>query len=302
MIDVELFEHNRGRLIQIAYRMLGSIAEAEDTVQEAWLRFAAADRAAIENPAAWLTTVTTRLAIDRLRSARAVREQYVGPWLPEPLVTDGDPAEEAVLAESSSLAFLTVLERLDPVERAAFVLREVFGLSYAEIAATIERTEAGCRQLVHRAKQRVAPDRPPRYVPTVEEEQRLLDGFFGAILGGDLEGLTAVLAEDVVAWSDGGAHRRAARRPVVGRARVLPYVLNLSSRYLEAPDADVEFCPVRINAQPGVIVWVDGEVEMAMAFEIGASGITALRSVLNPRKLDHLWNSNQATVANDGSR
>ncbi|MEM9466699.1 MAG: RNA polymerase sigma factor SigJ [Actinomycetota bacterium] len=296
------FEANRSRLAQLAYRMLGSVVEAEDVVQEAWLRFASAE-GEIRNPAAWLTTVTTRLAIDRLRSAQVVREEYVGPWLPEPIVTGDDPADQVVLAESLSLAFLTMLERLDPVERAAFVLREVFALPYADIAAVLERTEAGCRQLVHRAKQRTAPERPARYEPTPEEEQRLLDGFFAAVLTGDLDGLTTVLAADVVAWSDGGRDRRAARRPVVGRDRVVPYVLNLSSRYLEDPAATVDFHPVRLNGQPGVVVWLDGDVEMAMAFDVGADGIVGLRSVLNPRKLDHLRTPPpQATAAKDGSR
>ena len=186
------------------------------------------------------------------------------------------------------MAFLTVLERLDPVERAAFVLREVFALPYADVAVTLERSEPACRQLVHRAKERLAPERPARFEPSEGEEQRLLDGFFTAVLTGDLDGLRSVLAADVVAWSDGGADRRAARHPITGRDRVVPYVLNLSRRYLEDPDASVEFHPVRVNAQPGVVVWLGGDVEMAMAIEIGPGGITGLRSVLNPRKLDHL--------------
>ena len=304
MIDVvETFEANRSRLAQIAYRMLGSVAEAEDVVQEAWLRFSSVDDLGpLRNPAAWLTTTTTRLAIDRLRSAQSMREQYVGPWLPEPVITDDDPADRVVLAESLTLAFLTMLERLDPVERAAFVLREVFALAYADIAETLERSETACRQLVHRAKKRLAPTGPPRYEATEEEEQRLLDGFFGAVFSGDLDALTEVLAADVVAWSDGGADRRAARRPVVGRDRVAPYVANLSARYLQDPDADVELRLVRLNGQPGVIVSVDGDVELAIAFEIGSEGIAALRSVLNPRKLDHLRGPPQAAAVTDESR
>lgn len=286
MSRADTFETNRSRLFAVAYRMLGSVAEAEDVVQDAWLRFDAHDGVTIENPAAWLTTVTTRLAIDKLRSARMTREQYVGPWLPEPIVTD-DPADHAVLAESISLAFLTMLERLDPVERAAFLLREVFALPYAEIGATLDRSEAGCRQIVHRAKERLDPDRPARYQPSPEEEQRLLDGFQLALFTGDVDLLSSLLAEDVIAWSDGGASRRAARRPILGRERVVPYLLNLAKRYLD-PTVALGLEMVPLNGDPGVIISVDGEVELAMTIELGPSGVVALRSVLNPRKLDHL--------------
>lgn len=286
MSRADTFETNRSRLFAVAYRMLGSVAEAEDVVQDAWLRFDAHDGVTIENPAAWLTTVTTRLAIDKLRSARMTREHYVGPWLPEPIVTD-DPADHAVLAESISLAFLTMLERLDPVERAAFLLREVFALPYAEIGATLDRSEAGCRQIVHRAKERLDPDRPVRYQPSPEEEQRLLDGFQLALFTGDVDLLSSLLAEDVIAWSDGGASRRAARRPILGRERVVPYLLNLAKRYLD-PTVALGLEMVPLNGDPGVIISVDGEVELAMTIELGPSGVVALRSVLNPRKLDHL--------------
>lgn len=287
MSRAETFEASRSRLFAVAYRMLGSVVEAEDVVQDAWLRFDAHDGEAIRNPTAWLTTVTTRLAIDRLRSARLTREQYVGPWLPEPVVTGDDPADQAVLAESITLAFLTVLERLDPVERAAFLLREVFALPYAEIGATLDRSEAGCRQIVHRAKERIDPDRPVRYEPSADEEQRLLDGFQLALLTGDVDLLSSLLADDVVAWSDGGADRRAARRPILGRERVVPYLLNLAKRYVD-PSVALGFELASLNGDPGVIITVDGEVEMAMAIEVGPSGVIALRSVLNPRKLDHL--------------
>lgn len=289
MTRAERFEAERRRLFAVAYRMLGSVVEAEDVVQDVWLRFAEVDGDDIVNPAAWLTTVTTRLSIDRLRSARLTREQYVGPWLPEPMVTgvDDDPGEIVALADSVSLAFLVVLERLDPVERAAFLLREVFALPYAEVAAVLDRTEAGCRQIVRRAKERVDPDRPVRYEPSPEEEQRLLDGLQFALFTGDVDLLTSVLAEEVVAWSDGGAERRAARRPIVGRDRVVPYLLNLAKRYTD-PSVDLGFELLTINGEPGVIVSVGGEVTMAMTMEIGPAGITGLRSILNPRKLDHL--------------
>lgn len=286
MSAVEAFETERHRLFAIAYRMLGRVGEAEDVVQDVWLRFDA-QATPVDNPAAWLTTVTTRLAIDRLRSARISREEYVGPWLPEPVATDDDPADLAVLSESLSLAFLVTLERLDPVERAAFLLREVFALPYADVAATIDRTEEHCRQIVHRAKERVDPDRPVRYEPSPDEEQRLLDGFFTAVLSGDVDALAAVLAEDVVAYSDGGPGRRAARHPIVGCDRVVIYVSNLSKRFTEA-DGELGIEPVRLNGQPGVLVSLDGGLEMAVVFEIVAGGIGALRQILNPDKLGHL--------------
>ncbi|MEM8707857.1 MAG: RNA polymerase sigma factor SigJ [Actinomycetota bacterium] len=289
MSRTERFEAERTRLFGVAYRMLGSVVEAEDVVQDAWLRFDARPDDEIVNASAWLTTVTTRLAIDRLRSARLTREEYVGPWLPEPMLTADvdDPADVVALADSVSLAFLVVLERLDPVERAAFLLREVFSMSYADIAAVLDRTEAGCRQIVHRAKERIDPDRPVRYEPSPDEEQRLLEGFQVALFTGDVDLLASVLADEVVAWSDGGADRRAARRPIVGRDRVVPYLLNLAKRYTD-PSVDLGFELVPINAEPGVIISVDGEVTMAMTIEIGPGGIAGLRSILNPRKLDHL--------------
>lgn len=282
------FEEHRHHLFGVAYRMLGRVAEAEDVVQETWLRWNEADRTAIERPKAWLTTVGSRIAIDRLRSAQARREAYVGPWLPEPIVTSpDDPAEHAELAESLSIAFLTMLERLDPVERAAFLLREVFGHDYDEVAATIDRSSVNCRQIVHRAKERLGPDRPARFDPGPEAERRLLDSFMAAAVGGDLDALHRVLAEDVVAWSDGGVKQHAARRPVVGRDRVAIFVRGIASkRSLLHSELRVEHA--RVNGAPGFLVYGDGEVFMTMAFDIGADGIKTIHSVLNPDKLDHL--------------
>ncbi len=286
------FEEHRHHLFGVAYRMLGRVAEAEDIVQEAWLRWDAADRAAIERPRAWLTTVVSRLAIDRLRSAQERRETYVGPWLPEPILTTTtttttDPAAHAELADSLSIAFLTMLERLDPVERAAFLLREVFGHDYDEVAATIDRSAVNCRQIVHRARARLGPDRPVRFNPGPEEERRLLDSFLMAAVTGDLDGLHAVLAEDVVAWSDGGAAQHAARRPIVGRRRVALFAKGVASKREQMhTELRMEHC--RINGSPGFIAYGDGEVFMTMAFDIGPDGIRAVHSVLNREKLAHL--------------
>ena len=294
MTAVDGFEANRHRLFAVAYRMLGSVAEAEEVVQDAWLRWDRAEQATVENPAGWLTTVTTRLAIDRLKSASHRREIYVGPWLPEPVVdrVDADPAGHVELAESLSMAFLTMLERLNPVERAAFLLREVFGSEYGDSASAVDRSEAACRQIVHRARERVDPDRPARYDADPADEKRLLDGFLAATFDGDLDALKLVLHDDVVAWSDGGADRRAARHPILGAERVARFMTGIARR---GPDdgAALGIEPVRVNGDPGYLVRTDGDVFMTMAFELSADAegdvrIGTIRAVLNPRKLDHL--------------
>lgn len=276
------FETHRHHLFGVAYRMLGSVTEAEDAVQEAWLRWSGAERDRIDSPQAWLTTVVGRLALDRLRSAQHRRETYVGPWLPEPLVrVDDDPADHAELADTLSLAFLTMLERLDPVERAAFLLREVFGLTYAEVAETVDRTEPNCRQIVHRAKERLDPDRPVRFEPGPDEERRLVDAFLGAALAGDVDALHQQLAADVVFWSDGGPNRRAARHPILGRDRVVPFLNGLVSRL----SADAAIAHVRVNGAPGLAISDGGEPLLVVAFDLGPEGVRAFHTVLAPEKL-----------------
>ncbi|MEZ5165869.1 MAG: RNA polymerase sigma-70 factor [Acidimicrobiales bacterium] len=283
-----LFEEHRHELFALAYRMLGSVADAEDLVQDVWLRWSAQDPTTIDRPKGWLITVTSRAAVDRLRSARARREAYVGPWLPEPIVSsETDPAELVAMADSLSLAFLGLLERLDPVERAAFLLREVFREDYAVIADALGRTEVACRQIVHRAKERIGPDRPVRFDPAPHEERRLVESFLAAAVAGDLDALHEVLTDDVVAWSDGGAQRHAARRPVVGRHRVAILVRGITRRGLALGD-EIEVRNVRVNGDPGVTVLVDGRLSMVMAFEIGPAGICGIRTILNPDKLAHL--------------
>ena len=268
--------------------MLGSVTEAEDAVQETWIRWAAADQDSIESVRGWLTTVISRLCVDRLRSAQRRREAYVGPWLPEPLLqTDDDPAEHAALADSLSLAFLELLERLDPVERAGFLLREVFAEDYAAVAVAIDRSEVACRQIVRRAKERLGPDRPVRFDPGPDEERRLVDSFLAAAFSGDLDALHEVLCDDVVAWSDGGAARHAARRPVVGVHRVGLFAKGIARRGMET-GTDIALHPVRVNGDPGMAVMFDGVLFLVMAFELAPGGIQTIRIVLNPEKLDHL--------------
>lgn len=290
------FEQHRHHLFGVAYRMLGSVTESEDAVQETWLRWSAADRSDINSPRGWLTTVITRLTVDRLRSAQHRRETYVGPWLPEPMVNQDhgwsgdqyeDPAEHAELADSLSIAFLTMLERLDPVERAAFLLREVFGHGYDEVAPMVNRSEVACRQIVHRAKERLDPDRPVRFDPGPEQERRLVETFLSAAATGDLDGLRGVLADDVMAWSDGGPQRRAARKPIIGIGRVAPFVINLAARS-DTLGGEMAIRHVRVNEAPGVAILVDNKVNMVIAFDIGPDGIRTLHSMLNPDKLGHL--------------
>lgn len=291
----ETFERERRRLFALTYRMLGSVAEAEDVVQDAWLRFAAQDPATIRNAGAWLTTVTTRLAIDHLRSARHHRELYVGPWLPEPLLgtnPDDDPARHVELADSLSMAFLVLLERLDPVERAAFLLREVFGSDYRDVADAVERSVPATRQIVHRAKERLDPDRPVRFEAAPDDEQRLIDGFLEAAIGGDLDRFREVLHDDAVAWSDGGANQRAARHPVVGADRIALFFAGIA-RKGAAMGVSIDIDRIPVNGAPGLTIHLDGALYLTAAFDLrpdagGDVRIAAIHSVLNPDKLGHL--------------
>src|SRR5476649_444212 len=215
MTEVDLFQTHRPALFAVAYRMLGSATDAEDVVQDAWLRFDSAQPSDLRSARAYLTTIVTRLCLDRLKSARATREEYVGPWLPEPVVTDvrHEPERSLALAESVTLAFMVLLETLSPEERAVFLLREVFDYEYAEIAAMLDTTPANARQLFHRATARIA-DRRPRFHEAADEKRRLVARFVSALRDGDAGALTSVLAEDVGFLSDGGGKVPAARRPV----------------------------------------------------------------------------------------
>lgn len=283
-VRTECFEEQRARLVGLAYRITGSRSDAEDIVQEAWLRWDRADRSTIERPEAWLTTVTSRLALDRLRSAQHRREQYVGSWLPELAVVDADPAERAELAESLTIGFLAMLERLNPVERVVFLLADVWRVPFDEIAGVVDRSPTACRQVASRARRRVAEDRP-RFSPTDDDAWRVTFAFLEAAAGGDLDGLTRALARDVVETSDGGASRRAGRRPVVGADRVARFVANLT-RKLARPS--VEIIPQLVNGQPGVVVFDDGQVDLTAVFSVVDGRIDRVWLVRAPDKLSGL--------------
>lgn len=278
----DVFEGQRERLRSLAYRMLGTPDDADDAVQDTWLRWDAADRAAIDNPAAWLTTVTSRICIDRLRSARHRRETYVGSWLPEPLtIVDDDPSDAVAVSESLTLGFLDILERLAPVERAVFLLHEVFETPFAEIAETVDRSEAATRQIAKRARDRVRAERTRGTAPPPERARELADAFLGAMLLGDVDGLLAQLTDDVVHVADGGPNQRAARRRVVGPDRVARLFLNLASRADETYGMEA----VRVNGQPGFLVRRHGAPYMAWVPTFRNDKVCAIHAVLAPEKL-----------------
>jgi RNA polymerase sigma-70 factor (ECF subfamily) len=279
--DLAVFDEHRSYLFGVAYRMLSSAADAEDIVQEAYLRWSAEPRDGIESPRGFLTTVVVRLCLDELRSARARRETYVGPWLPEPLVVDdNDPAAAAELADSLSLAFLVVLEELAPAERAAFLLHDVFEYGYPDIASMLGRQEPACRQLVSRARQRVG-DRHQRFDADRAMGHELAQRFVVACTTGDVEELMDLLAEDVVVWTDGGGKVRAALNPIYGAEK--------SIRFLVAITHDIpESANVRhalVNGQPGLLIVDDGAVTTAVAFDIIDGVVVGVRVVSKPDKL-----------------
>jgi RNA polymerase sigma-70 factor (ECF subfamily) len=279
-----VFEHSRPRLLGLAYRMLGTVADAEDIVQEAWLRWQAADVATIERPEAWLTTVTTRLALDLLKAVQRRREEYVGPWLPEPVVLTPGPAESAELAESLTLGFLTMLDELGPVERAVFLLADVFSIPHAEIAPMVGRSEVACRQIASRARRRFKDARPADTPHGPAADRQLVDEFVAALAVGDIDAALARLAPDVVLLSDGGPTRRAARRPVVGGRRVVRLLANLALRF----QGEIGVEPATVNGDPGIILSMDGVRDTAVAFEVRDGRVAAIWLIRNPDKLTHL--------------
>ena len=274
----------RPRLFAIAYRMLGSRADAEDVLQDAWLRWNATAQATLQSPQAWLVTVVTRLAIDRLRAVKAEREAYVGWWLPEPLVEldERTPEAAAELAGEVSMAFLWALERLSADERAAFVLRQAFDHDYAEIAALLGKSEAACRQLVHRAAQRVQQERP-RFTVSREAHRRALEKFVQAARSGRRDALQALLAEDVQLVSDGGGKVPSIHKVLVGAQRIANLYWALGRRLPEP--GRVVYRIARINGEAGVLREVDGVLESAQAFATDGERIVAIYSVRNPDKL-----------------
>ncbi len=276
----EAFEPHRRKLFGLAYRMLGSVASAEDVLQEVWVRWVDADD--VQHPAAWLSTVCGRLCLDEARSARARREEYVGPWLPEPVLTAEPPS--GLLGESLTMAFLLLLEQLSAPQRAAWLLREVFDEDYDHIAAVLQSTPAACRQLVRRARVALAEGRA-RYAPEPGRHHAILAAFGAAVVADDLQALEAVLTEDVVFTGDGGGQVAAARRPVRGRTAVARLLQGLS-RMLPA---GVMPTPVAVNAGPGlVLAWPDGRPYAVVALEIRDGRVAAVRNVANPAKLGHL--------------
>lgn len=281
------FAQARPRLLRLAYIELGDVGEAEDVVQEAWLRLQGADAEAIENLDGWLTTVVGRLALDRLRSARARRETYVGPWLPEPLASEDalpseDPADRVTLDETVSFALLTVLEQLSPAERTAFVLHDVFDVPFGDVAAVVGRTPEAVRQLASRARRQVQRERP-RFATSRVDHDRAVRAFAQAVAEGDLEGLVAVLDPDVVWTSDGGGRATASRRPLLGGARVARAWAALSRR---SPREPVERT---LNGQLGLVIASGDGHRAALSFVVGDDGrITRIDAVRNPDKLQRL--------------
>ncbi|BEP59476.1 RNA polymerase sigma-70 factor [Variovorax sp. V213] len=276
------FDSHRRRLQGIAYRMLGSVAEAEEVVQDAWLRWHEADKAGFDSAEAWLVTVVTRLSIDRLRAAKVQREHYIGAWMPEPTLTDAPDTPEQLLerADNVSVAFLAVLERLTPEARAAFLLREVFDADYEEVARTLGKSEAACRQLVHRAKAQVQEARPRFQVPR-ETHQRLLRAFADAAARGSLHELKALMAEDVELIGDGGGKVQSFSKILRGSQRLAQLYYALWRRM----GASVRMELVEINGEPGLLRFVDGQLESAQTFEIEGERIVRIRAQRNPDKL-----------------
>jgi RNA polymerase sigma-70 factor (ECF subfamily) len=283
----DVLDAERARLFAIAYGMLGSSVEAEDVVQEVFARWHEADRSAVRSPAGFLTTMVTRLTIDRLRSAERRRAEYVGPWLPEPLVSEFGAAEVVAEAEQLSLALLATLERLNPVERAVFLLRDVFDFDYAEIAEIVEKTEANCRQIGRRARTRVGePLR--RFRPTQDQERELLNAFVAATQGGDVEALTRLLARDAVLWTDGGGKVAAALQPLYGAVRIARFLVGIARK----GPTGARSRPVRVNGDPGVRTDTAAGPAGVLALELAEGEIVGIRIVVNPDKLRHLTTTN----------
>jgi RNA polymerase sigma-70 factor (ECF subfamily) len=279
---VAVFDQHRRRIFGIAYRMLGTVADAEDIVQETWIRWQNADRADIREPAAFLATVATRLSINATQSAHARRETYIGPWLPEPVNTDDDPALGAERGEALQFAILLVLEKLSPTERAAYILREALDYPYERIADVIGATVASARQLVSRARKHLASARKAEVAAA--EQRRLLEAFLVAAQKGDVTGLERLFAEDVVSTTDGNGVKLAARIPVAGRSRVAKFVAAFSSHFWIGKTVDW----VHLNGQPAATISENGVVTTVAMITASADGIRQIHWVMSPDKLGHV--------------
>jgi RNA polymerase sigma-70 factor (ECF subfamily) len=281
-ISTTAFEAVRGRLFGLAYRMLGSRADAEDTVQEAYVRWHEVEHGRIENPEAWLVATTTRLAIDRLRRLKTEREAYVGPWLPEPIVGELPPDRHLELAEDLSVAFLTLLERLAPEERAAFLLHDVFDVGYAEIASVIERSEAACRQVVHRARERVRGDRKRFNVPE-SAKVALLRRFMAATEARDEQAVLALFAPDAMWTADGGGKTAASPRPIVGADRIAKLVIGLREKFWAAGRT---MAITIVNGEAGLCIRDGDRLTATISVTTDGDRIFAVYAVVNPDKLE----------------
>ncbi|MFE7973778.1 RNA polymerase sigma-70 factor [Streptomyces shenzhenensis] len=287
----EAFLAHRSLLFTVAYEMLGSAADAEDVLQETWLRWAEADREQVRDQRAYLVRITTRQSLNRLRTVKRRREAYVGPWLPEPLLTAPDVAEDVELAENLSMALMLVLETLSPTERAVFVLREAFGVGYDEIAAAVDKSPAAVHQIAHRARKHVDARRP-RNVVSPSAARAALDSFRRALETGDLQGFLDVLAPDVVLVSDGGGIKRAAARPTVGADKVARFIVGGVGRAGVTVTCD----PTVVNGNPALLVRVNGELDGVIAIRVEDTRITGLYYVRNPEKLTHVTSETPLTL------
>lgn len=286
--DDAIFERHRTRAFKVAYRILGSVADAEDVVQEAWLRWRNAGAAGIRNPEAWLVTAVARLAIDQLRSARARREIYVGPWLPEPIVGQSDdagqsPEERLALADEISIALLHMLERLAPEERAAFLLHDAFDYGYGELAALLGKSEAACRQTVSRARRRVK-EAHPRFDANASEHRRLALALENAIAAADPQALIECMSDDVVFYSDGGGKVLAALNPLYGARNVSRFLLGIAAKSKGMLDTH----PATVNGEPGFLLTLNGQLDTVITFAIANGRIATIYAIRNPDKLRHV--------------
>jgi RNA polymerase sigma-70 factor, ECF subfamily len=285
MNSLDEFNHHRPLLFSIAYRMLGTVTDAEDMVQETFLRWQQTAREKVRSTKTYLTSIVTRLCIDHLRSARVRREQYVGTWLPEPILTkqSDNPTDLMELADSLSIAFLTVLERLSPIERAVFLLRDVFEYDYDEIGQMVGKSPTNCRQILRRAKQHLCAERP-RFPVSHQQQEQITTKFLDASTKGDLQGLLALLAKDVTFWSDGGGKVVAALKPLQGAMKVARFLLAVQRQWLST----ARFELTQINGQPGIITRIGGEINSAIAFEVVDGYIQSIYSMRNPDKLKQI--------------
>lgn len=286
--SIEIFAASRPRLLGLAYRMLGSRADAEDILQDAWLRYQGVAADSIRDPQAWLTTVVTRLSLDRLKRAQTQREIYVGPWLPEPIIDADSLSPEAAteLADDLSFALLLTLERLTPAERAAFLLHDVFDTPFPAVAVTLEKSEAACRQLASRARKAVRRARPEQQA-TSADHLALLQQFVIAVGSGQTEGLMELLSADAIAYADGGGVRISALNPIRGKEKVARFHIGLARKF-GPRGREAMIRTVTINARPAILLFLDGELDQALSIDIAEGRISRIYSIRNPEKLTRM--------------